>query len=650
MRRIFSIYILFFSLFAHAQLVPFSEKDQEAIARSEMHAHVGLPAEASAKAGKLNQSTLYTINNYDIKYHRCVWNIDPAVRFIKGEITTYFKPSTAALDSIHFNMSDSLTADSVKYHNSKLTFSHGGDILAIAIPSVIAINTLDSVSVFYKGVPTSTGFGSFIQDTHSGTPVIWTLSEPYGASDWWPCKNSLTDKADSIDVIVTTPKAYRAAGNGLLVSETLSGTNKIYHWKSRYPIATYLICTAVTNYVQYSHNVPFGANNLPVLNYVYPEDSAAAALQTPDIVPVMQLYDTLFGIYPFKDEKYGHAQFGWGGGMEHQTMTFITSFGHELIAHELGHHWFGDKVTCASWRDIWLNEGFATYLSGLTYEHMFNGYWWMNFKRGRINNVTSQPGGSVWCDDTTSVGRIFDSRLSYAKGGMILHQLRWVIGDSAFFAAIRNYLNDPKHAYGFAHTSDLQSHFEVSSGQNLAWYFNDWFTGQGFPSYQLKWDQRNDTINLIVIQTQSHASVPFFELPLPIEFKNQTHDTIVRISNTFSGQSFSIKIPFPVDSVKIDPMLWLITANNTVTSVKENQLPQFSVFPNPAHNKLYVTLSKAVDHLKVKITDVSGRTIKEISANGLKELEINTDGVAGGFYFIQFVSGNNVSCQKIIVQ
>ncbi|HEY4800594.1 MAG TPA: peptidase M1, partial [Bacteroidia bacterium] len=175
-------------------------------------------AEKKAYTKKINPKPSASISNYDVKYHRCEWNVDPAVNFIQGKVTTYFKPLTANFDSVLFNLSDTMKVDSVVYHAHGVLFSHSGNIIRSVLPSIIPLNALDSISVFYHGAPDSTGFGSFVQGTHSGTPIIWTLSQPYGASDWWPCKNSLTDKADSIDVIVTAPSAYRAASNGLLVA------------------------------------------------------------------------------------------------------------------------------------------------------------------------------------------------------------------------------------------------------------------------------------------------------------------------------------------------------------------------------------------------------------------------------------------------
>ncbi len=580
MRKAILIVCLLISGFLQAQVI-FHDNDLMTIAK----------AEQDGFAGKFFTRNKETSTNYDVKWYCCRWNIDPAIKEISGNVTTLFTPVQQGLDSLMFDLNQALTVDSVIYHLQPLSWQHASDRLTIHFPSLIPPQVADSVTVYYHGVPPDNGFDAFVQSTHNGIPVIWTLSEPYGASDWWPCKNGLTDKADSIDIYIRTPSAYSSASNGILVSVLPVGINKIYHWKHRYPIAAYLVCLAVTNYAQYKQQVPFGADTLSLVNYVYPEDSATASEQTAIVVSMIQLFDSLFGIYPFQHEKYGHAQFGWGGGMEHQTMTFVTSFGFELLAHELAHQWFGNKITCGSWSDIWLNEGFATYLSGLCYEHL-SPFWWKRFREVRVKSIISKPGGSVLCTDTTDVSRLFDSRLSYAKGAMILHQLRWIIGDSAFFVALNNYLCDASLAYGFARTTNLKSHLESSSGQDLTWYFDDWFTGEGFPSYHINWIQSGNTVTFTIGQTQSHPSVSFFAMPVAVAFKNATRDTILRILNTYSGQSFTATIPFTVDSVIFDPDYQMISGNNTVDGIAEQGWRNtLQIFPNPARDGFTVSFS-----------------------------------------------------------
>jgi len=608
--------------------------------------------ERDANEWKIKPHSPEINSNYDVKWYRCRWNIDPQVREISGDVTILFTAAAPGADSVVIDLSQDLSVDSVTYHSLAVPLDHSSGLVSVRFPSIIPAMTIDSVSVFYHGVPPDNGFGSFTQSTHNGSPVIWTLSEPYGSSDWWPCKNGLTDKADSIDIFIRTPSAYKAASNGVLVSATQDGISTIYHWKHRYPIAPYLVCLAVTNYASYWHSVPFGDDTLGVVNYVYPEDSASVATQTGAIVPMIQVYDSLFGIYPFQAEKYGHVEFGWGGGMEHQTMTFVSSFGFELLAHELAHQWFGDKVTCGTWTDIWLNEGFATYLSGLCYEHLLPD-WWRRFREVRVKSIVSKPGGSVYCTDTTSVARIFDSRLSYAKGAMILHQLRWILGDQVFFSALNDYLSDPALSYGFARTADLKVHLESASGTDLTSYFNDWFTGEGFPSYKISWNQQGAAVIFTVGQTQSHPSVAFFRMPVPVQFKNATRDTIVRVLNTFSGQSFTVTIPFKVDSVLFDPDYQIISGNNTVDAVAEpvaREAP--AVYPNPATGK--VTFSFGDIPLKtgacLRLYDQSGRLQAEFPvSHGLTQFSFSTDGLPPGSYNYLFETNHGRFGGKLVI-
>jgi aminopeptidase N len=594
------------------------------------------------------KSDLPPTRGFDMKYLRCSWDLDPAVRYISGSVTSWFTAITD-LDQLIFDLSDSLAVDAVEMHGSNVAFTHDpGDLLVITLPTTVTAGQTDSLTVTYHGVPPNTGFGSFVASEHAGTPVLWTLSEPYGAKDWWPCKQDLNDKIDSLDTYVTTPDLYRAAGNGSLVDSAATNGHITWHWRHRYPIDPYLIATAVTNYqvdVQYA---VIDGENVPMVTYAYPEDFYMGTLNAGDVLQQIVLYSQLFGAYPFANEKYGHAQFGWGGGMEHQTMTFVGAFQYELAAHELGHQWFGDKVTCGSWKDIWLNEGFATYLSGLCYEYLAPVYW-LGWKQAKINSIVSQPGGSVLCTDTLDQSRLFDSRLTYNKGAMVIHMLRWVCGDSAFYHGLRNYLDDPALAYGTALTNDLQSHLEATSGLDLSGFFADWYTGEGYPIYTTVWNQDGDgQVDVTLSQTTSHPSVDFFEMPVPIRFSGGGMDSTVVLDNTTNGQQFSFHLPFAVDNVEFDPDRWLVSADDIVTRVSEiaDGAHELVLYPNPAEDRISWRITRPKEHMRtVAVVDPLGRMVLHGDA-ALGTLDIS--GLPPGGYVLELTGTNGTVRSRFV--
>lgn len=647
--RILLVFLLFGSIMAKAQTVPPYCKSVNDIAAMESNFRY------QATAGNPVENITSASNNYDVKYYRCEWEVNPAIRYITGKVTLYFVVTTAT-NSIQLDLMNTLTVDSVKQRSQILTKLHNNNTLSIDFPAVINAGVLDSVAVFYKGVPANNGFGSFETTTHAGTPVMWSLSEPYGSRDWWPCKNGLDDKADSVDIIVTAPAQYKAAANGMLQSETLvsAGTKKQTYWKHRYPIATYLVCFAVTNFAVFNNSVLLGTTNLPMQTFCYPENLASFQNGTQNTLNAMQLFHNNFGDYPFIKEKYGHVQFSWGGGMEHQTSTFVVSIDESLCAHELGHQWFGDKITCASWEDIWLNEGFATFLAAFYMENKYPSNT-LNSRRAVINSITSVPGGSVWVDDTTNVGRIFDGRLSYNKGSYLLYMLRWKLGDAAFFNGLRQYQKDTKLAYGFAKTDDLKRNLEQASGQDLTGFFKDWFKGQGYPSYNVQWTQiGREYVNITMNQTTSHNSVDFFELPVALKFKNATQEKTIVVDNKTNGETFLKNIGFIADTVLIDPEYWLVTRNNVSAKVPDPLAGQniVKVFPNPVGDHFYIYLRKmTASGININLFNAAGQRVytRTVSlVNGGDYLEIPSAHLPKGDYFLKIEAGDFKFVKKLL--
>ena len=600
---------------------------------------------------KSNFTESQNSNLTDFVYQRMEWQVDPAMRFISGKVTTYFKSRTEALTFIKFDLSDSLTVDSVFIRNSSGSFTHQNNKIEINLPQVLAENQLDSVSVFYHGVPPSSGFGSFETSSHGAefTPVLWTLSEPYGAMEWWPCKQSLTDKIDSIDVVVTSPEQYKTASNGILVSEQVTDSSRTMHWKHRFPIATYLVAIAVTNYESYSdYLIQDNGDSIEILNYVYPEDLEDAKGKTPVTAEIMQLYQNLVGEYPFAAEKYGHAQFGWGGGMEHQTMSFMGSFGYGLIAHELAHQWFGDYITPKSWQDIWLNEGFATYLTGLSYENIETD-WWPVWKQVYSDQVKQESDGAVYVTDTTSVSRIFSSRLSYAKGAYLLHMLRWVIGDDDFFQGLKNYFADSAVANGFASSEDVIKHFELAADTSLTEFFNDWLYGEGYPVYSANFKPAVEGKTVVTLsQTTTHESVNFFEMPVPVRLYNsgRTDSLDVRLNHTSNQQNFIVETDFHVAELVIDPDLWLLSETDEIVGVPDIPTSQpVEVFPNPANTKITLLVPSKIQINNIWVFDMQGNEVKHIYS---PKTTISVADLPSGTYLLHTEHSSGIFSSKFI--
>jgi aminopeptidase N len=489
-----------------------------------------------------------------------------------------------------------------------------------------------------------------VQTTHNGSPIIWTLSEPFGARDWWPCKQDLNDKIGSIDVYITAPSQYVSVANGVEPeAPVVNGSNKTTHFHHGYPIPAYLVAIAVTNYSVYNQVAGTAPNEFPIINYVYPEDLAASIPDLAETPAIMDLYENLFEVYPFHNEKYGHAQFSWGGGMEHTTVSFMVNFDRQLIAHELGHQWFGDKITCGSWNDIWLNEGFATYLAALVIENFDGLDAFITEKTEMIDFITSSPSGNVYLTDAqaTNVNRIFSSRLSYNKGGMVLEMLRFKLGDAAFFQGMKNYLADPNLAYGYAVTTNFKTHMETVYGQDLTEFFNDWIYDQGYPTYTItaqNWGPGQ--ARFVVNQTQSDASVDYFEMPVPVRvYGSGGQQADLVLNNTVDGEEFIVNVAFPIVSVEFDPEKHIISRDSNITLGNEsfNLENAIALYPNPSAEVLHIQMPSSVVLEKAIIYNSLGQKVAENNS-----LDFSVSQLSSGVHYIDIQTSEGTYHKKFI--
>ncbi|UMQ41977.1 T9SS type A sorting domain-containing protein [Chryseobacterium sp. Y16C] len=556
-----------------------------------------------------NKMIAYNINpntlNYDLQYQRMDVSLDPSVYMISGSVTSHFKPNQS-MSNIYFDLSNALTVSQVTYHNQSLTFQQlTTKEVKIDFPNALPANVLDSITIQYSGTP-PTANNAFSTGSQGGSPILSTLSEPYGAQDWFPTKQSMNDKIEQFDFKITTPSQYNVAANGLLMSETiLPPGQKLTFWRTMYPTAAYLIALSITNYVKITDTM--GTPPFPFINYVYPStaNNTASMANINWTKQIMNTFETYFGPYPFRNEKYGHMEFEYGGGMEHQTMSSMGGWDKGLIAHELAHQWFGDKVTCGAWNDIWLNEGFATFGAHLANEKLLmTNTEFMNFLLSEKNYITSLPDGSVYVADANlnNINAIFNGRLSYSKGGYVVRMMKWILGETAFYQALKDYHARPALAYNYVRTTDLKNSIQLSTGKDLTEFFNDWIYGQGYPTYDIRWKQVGNQITFKASQTQSHSSVSFYEMPLPIKVTGTGGQiAYFTLDNTVNNQYFTQAVTFPVSSVEFNYEYQIIEKNSTVAqdntlSTSEINKDEFALYPNPAKNEINIKgIDRATD-------------------------------------------------------
>jgi aminopeptidase N len=336
--------------------------------------------------------------------------------------------------------------------------------------------------------------------------------------------------------------------------------------------------------------------------------------------------------------------------MEHQTMSFMSNFNYDLIAHELAHQWFGDKVTCGSWKELWLNEGFATYLNLICYEFLESETeWYQNLKKFG-EDVMRFPNGSVYAYDTVNVNRLFEYRTTYQKGAMILHQLRWVIGDEAFFNSLKEYINDTQLSYNFSRQSHLKYYLEKNSNTDLTDYFDDWVYGEGYPIYDISWVQKGEQLNIDISQIQSHSSVDLFNIDLPLLVRGNGKDSLLRIPISEANFRASFQMPFKVKSVSFDP--FFATLGKANIKFPLDQSSDFTLYPNPFKTEFFFTSD--VQITEWELTDIIGKSIIKSELSGVNTnsdlIKIDAANFAEGTYILRIKTSDNRIVNKKIVK
>jgi aminopeptidase N len=595
--------------------------------------------QANEKASGPNQPKAETGQNYDIRFYFLDLSVSDSSTFIKGQVTIHVKVNAATGQQIALDMSHLLYTDSIRVNQNKSAFQHDGDILTITLPDLKSGDSLVVIKVSYHGLGKTAGTVPGIYNKFNSSvskQITWTLSESFSALNWFPCKQSLTDKADSVYVFLSTDNNLKAGSNGLLTATRNLPDNRVrYEWKCRYPIDYYLISFTVGDYIDYSIYAPVNdKDSVLVQNYVYNNDDYFSQNKplidkTPDMI---RLFSGLFGDYPFKKEKYGHCVAPSGGGMEHQTMTTIANFSFLLVAHELAHQWFGDYVTCKTWQDIWINEGFASYSEYLANQYLVTQTEADNWMLRTQNFVKSLPGGSVYIPEESSSNedRIFNYRLTYAKGAAIIHMIRQEIGnDELFFSILKEFLN--RFKFGTASGNDFRDLCTEMTGRSFDRFFEQWYTGEGYPTLSVNWSHRNDTLYVHSLETTS-STTPLFNSLVEYKVTLLNGDTLLTHRQESGLENWQVYLPGLVSSVKVDPHHWLLM-DATEINIGNEQESHFMLVPNPAKDEITLYFTLPVYDYKLYIADSSGRILHTETGN-TPEKTIDVRKLAKGMYFV----------------
>ena len=621
--------------------------------------------EKSASRWQAQNSTLnQNQEKIDIKFYELNLDIDFNSSRLRGSVTVNGVIGNIYPDFIELDLYDNMTVDSILQNNIPILYLHENDMLKIPISDItLDDENLFSLTIFYQGTPDHCGAGGFKFDEHQNIGHVWTLSEAYCARSWWPCKDDPSDKADSVNIIISVPlePAYIVASNGLLSSTTINNNKKTYFWKERYPITTYLVSLAIYPYTKWvdQYVSPISSDTMLIEHYVFPDRYEASYPNYSLTKDMLSFFSELFGEYPFISEKYGHADFTWGGGMEHQTLSSMGSFSQNLMVHELGHSWWGNLITCKTFNDIWLNEGFARYCQALWAEHMYGREAYFDF----MNNHAYYGAGTIYVENPSSNSQIFSAGLSYNKASWVLHMLRHKVGETMFFDILKSYASNDSLSYNAASTSDFQKVCEDISGLDFEQFFQQWIYGEKYPKYELSWwHEGNGIYNVKIDQVQSYN---FFSMPIDLKFSGSAGpmlvDTTIVIENNNSSQLYEFSgFNFLVENVMLDPENWILKeatySVNEIDNILPDRVEVEKAFPNPFNSKVklsfYINPQFGDTHVNVNIFDLRGKIVESLIDNefipGYHTTFWNANGKSSGVYFIQLATDNYIDSQKIL--
>ena len=514
--------------------------------------------------------------DFHTEHIRIELGVDFEKRSIAGSTTLEIMPVRAGIRAARFDAVE-LNVKSISVDGSPTDFEYDNEVLEVPLGRQAAKH---SVRVEYDAVPRDGVFFTAPDKEHPEKGVqAWSHNEAEAARHWFPCHDHPGDRATS-ELILTVPKEFRVISNGRLLSSENHGETTTYHWREDVPHSTYL-----TSFVAAKLSVIEEDVDGIKIRYNFPESKRNDVMryfgETPKIIRTM---GELVGMkYPYEKYDSTTVEDFIAGGEENIDATtyamnyypdasseedFATSYSvpHQgavnLVAHETAHMWFGDLVTCADWPHAWLNEGFATYFE-LLYMEKTRGVDHMRWELSSRVGVYFEEDEEkyrrpivereyVWPDD------IFDGHL-YPKAAAMLHELRFMVGDEAFFRGVSSYLK--AFARSTAETSDFRRAIEKASGLQLEEFFEQAFYKKGYPEFEVgyAWDDTARTGTLRVKQVQgTEDGTPLFKLPCEVVFYTSGQRRVFNVVLEGAEQTLTFALPSKPNVVELDPRQWLL--------------------------------------------------------------------------------------------
>lgn len=612
----------------------------------------------------------YTKHSFDVLKYKLDINLYPCFKtpfskaFTATEVITFKVDSS--LNSIQLNANiQSLTFDSVSL--AGISFTHENNMLNIMLDRTYQPGEVVEAKIFYKHKNVNDN-GFFVS---SG--FVFTDSPPEGARKWLPSWDRPSDKA-TWELIARVPLSVRLGSTGFLADSTITADTLVYHWKSNIPVSTYLITfTSALNFqvhTTYWHKLSNPGDSIPIRIYYKPGEKISIIDSI--INPMTDFFSGKFGDYPF--EKIGFAtlngSFPWGG-MENQSMVNLMPGGYSdvnLIAHEHSHQWFGDLITCGTWADIWLNEGFGTYCQNLWVEHAA-GYDAYKASMNSLANyyLAHNPKWPLyhpeWAINTPSGNTLYNQAITYNKGACVLHQLRYVIGDSLFFKVMYDYATDSNLMFKNAYTQDFVEKACQVAGEDLNWFFEEWVYSPNHPVYQNTFDtdsigENSWRVSFIVNQTQ--ADPVFFKMPLQlkISFSDGT-DSLIRIMNDQNHQEFGFAFSKKPVNLVFDPFRnILLKQAATIYNIESvSGKTGFSLgqnTPNPFDNSTVISYEVGSQSaIVIAIFDSNGQMldcpVNKVHLPGKYQFEWVNHGLSPGFYLLRMQADGFMDTRKMLL-